>query len=65
MTEDEKELRDIYFSKYPEGSDRECMNWILGVYAEDDKWDDRICVSGIIDTFGLRSFMEELEERIV
>jgi hypothetical protein len=37
MTEDEKELREIYFSKHPEASELDCMNWILNVYVEDEQ----------------------------
>lgn len=65
MTQDELELRDIFFSKYPEGSEQDCTNFVLDVYAEDEKWDDTIYCSGVTTTFSLRSFMEELEERIV
>ena len=63
MTEDEKELRNIYFSKYPEASEEQAINFVLDVYAEDEKWDNNICCSGI--TTSLRSYLEELEERIV
>jgi len=64
VTEDEKQLRDIYFAKYPEASEEDCVNWILDVYAEDDK----LMAEPIICTgqfHSLRGYLEELEERLV
>lgn len=64
MTEDEKELRDIYFSKYPEASPEDVINFVLDVYTQDEKW-EVITASGVTTGLSLRSFRDEIEERIV
>jgi hypothetical protein len=59
MTEDEKELRDIYFSKYPEASEVDWINWLMDVYSKDEEWGQSVQIEGTFSN--LRDYLEELE----
>lgn len=59
-----EEDRVVYFTQYPEASEQDYLNWILNVYAEDERiMNDPIVITG--SAHRLRDYIEELEERIV